>query len=75
MVNDATHPMTSEVRRERGKIVYTCTICDRCVEVDMREGDFKVLVRGDQGARHVGGAYRGFELEVAQTREPPRVLH
>ncbi len=75
MAIGATHRMTSEVRKHSGRIVYTCTICDRCVEVDMHKGGFKVLVRGDQQARHEGGVFAGFEAEVQQTREPPRTLH
>ena len=71
----AIHRMDCEVRADQGKIIYTCPICDRCVEIDSGEGAMKVLVRGDQNATHRGGALADIETEVEQWREPPRQLH
>jgi len=60
----AIHVMTTEVRRDLGKVVYSCPICQRCVEIDDAEGALKVLFRGDQTAQHRGGALAEIESEV-----------
>ena len=69
------HIMTSETREDLGTIVYSCPICQRCVEVDRAEGSMRVLYRGDQTARHRGGALAGIETEVQQDRPAERQLH
>ena len=67
------HRMDCEVRSDLGKAVYTCPICDRCVEID--SSGMKVLTRGDQTATHSGGTLADMETEVEQSREPPPRLH
>ena len=69
------HIMTSETREDLGTIVYSCPICQRCVEVDRAEGSMRVLYRGDQTAQHRGGALAGIETEVQQDRPAERQLH
>jgi len=69
------HIMKSETREDLGTIVYSCPICQRCVEVDRAEGSMRVLYRGDQTAQHRGGALAGIETEVQQDRPAERQLH
>lgn len=69
------HIMNSETREDLGTIVYSCPICQRCVEVDRAEGSMRVLYRGDQTAQHRGGALAGIETEVQQDRPAERQLH
>lgn len=69
------HIMTGETREDLGTIVYSCPICQRCVEVDRAEGSMRVLYRGDQTAQHRGGALAGIETEVQQDRPAERRLH
>jgi hypothetical protein len=71
----AIHIMNSEVREELGTVVYSCPICQRCVEVDRAEGAMRVLYRGDQTAQHRGGALAGIEAEVEQDRPAERRIH
>jgi len=71
------HVMNTEVRQDLGKVVYTCPVCQRCVEIHDAGGTLKVLFRGDQTAQHRGGALAGIESEVEQepvTRSRP-LLH
>jgi hypothetical protein len=66
--------MKTEVREDRGAVVYSCPICQRCVEVDRADGAMRVLYRGDQTAQHRGGALAGIEGEVEQDRpREPRI--
>jgi hypothetical protein len=67
--------MKGETREDLGTIVYSCPICQRCVEVDRAEGSMRVLYRGDQTAQHRGGALAGIETEVQQDRPAERQLH
>lgn len=71
----AIHIMNSEVREELGTVVYSCPICQRCVEVDRAEGVMRVIYRGDQTAQHRGGALAGIEAEVEQDRPAERRIH
>lgn len=67
--------MKTEIRADLGTVVYSCPICQRCVEVDRADGVMRVLYRGDQTAQHRGGALAGIEAEVEQDRPANSLIH
>jgi hypothetical protein len=71
----AIHIMKTEVRDDRGTVVYSCPICERCVEVDRADGSMRVLYRGDQTAQHRGGQLAGIDTEVEQNRPANPLVH
>lgn len=69
------HVMKTEVFEDQGKLVFSCTTCDRRVEFFGAEGRLKVLRRGDSGAVHVGGSAVEVSAEIDQAGTSRGTLH
>jgi len=65
------HAMDVDVKQDLGKVVYSCPICQRCVEVD-DAGGIRILHRGDRSARHQAGLLAGSDTELDQARDSSR---
>jgi hypothetical protein len=77
------HTMAVEVQKDLGRVVFTCMVCDRCLEIRTADGELTVLNRGDQAVAHSGAtpgalaeALGHGEVAVEQRRRPvPGRLH
>lgn len=66
------HRVTIEHRRDEGKLVVCCPMCQYCTEIELASGVKRTLHQGDPSASHRGGAFEfEFELEQASGRAPP----
>jgi hypothetical protein len=66
------HVMRREFHSDQGKVVFICTMCSRCVEIDS-EGELAIIRRGDPRAIHRGGL--ALSTEPAIDQPPPPVVH
>ena len=57
------HKMIESVNRDTRITTYSCSQCDRIVQVS--EDGYRVINRGDQGVEHVGGIFAP-EVEAEQ---------
>lgn len=70
-----THPMSVEVLREQGKTVFTCRVCERCIEIST-DGALSIIHRGDQRAQHTGGSYSiAVDIKEQGNAQSAAVLH
>jgi len=66
------HAMRQEFHSDLGKVVYSCTVCTRCVEIDA-DGALRILDRGDPLAVHRGGLM--LSAEAVDYQPPPPKPH
>lgn len=62
-----THPMTTTTVRDQRKTIFTCTVCDRCIEIGA-DGALTIINRGDQSVAHAGGVFN-IDVDLMEQRD------
>lgn len=51
------HVVTLETKRDEGKLVVHCPICQYCTEIETATGIKRTIHAGDPAAMHRGGSF------------------